>query len=230
VADHPLRPATDRRLGQLLPNQLANRPRTPPDAPLPAFLKLGSPSSTLCGISPYFYRVSPTSGQVIHVLLTRPPLDCRVRKPRSPVRLACVTHAASVCPEPGSNSPNIHSLIPHPTLPFPTLVTSGSGRSAARSHPASRLSALTGLFSRPSAQRLVYSLALKGSHRTHRLRVPPNLPTTGRLVLPLPQHARLTVLFCTRFYLLAFAVLLLLTLQLFKFTSDLAAHCIHALA
>src|SRR5437867_3307151 len=33
VADHPLRPATDRRLGGPLPHQLANRPRTPPRAP-----------------------------------------------------------------------------------------------------------------------------------------------------------------------------------------------------
>ena len=33
VADHPLRPATDRRLGRPLPPQLANRPRTPPAAP-----------------------------------------------------------------------------------------------------------------------------------------------------------------------------------------------------
>jgi hypothetical protein len=36
------------------------------------------------------------------VLLTRPPLAPR----RVPVRLACIRHAASVCPEPGSNSPN----------------------------------------------------------------------------------------------------------------------------
>ena len=36
------------------------------------------------------------------MLLTRPPLSSR----RKTVRLACVKHAASVCPEPGSNSPN----------------------------------------------------------------------------------------------------------------------------
>ena len=48
-------------------------------------------------------------GQVTHALLTRPPLS---RKPFLPegilgkrfVRLACVKHAASVHPEPGSNS------------------------------------------------------------------------------------------------------------------------------
>jgi hypothetical protein len=38
------------------------------------------------------------------VLRTRPPLGI-VRK-LCPVRLACVRHAASVCPEPGSNSPS----------------------------------------------------------------------------------------------------------------------------
>ncbi len=32
VADHPLRPASDRRLGRPLPHQLANRPQTPPKA------------------------------------------------------------------------------------------------------------------------------------------------------------------------------------------------------
>ena len=47
-------------------------------------------------------------GQVIHALLTRPPLRIttstrRLQKQFS-VRLACVKHAASVHPEPGSNS------------------------------------------------------------------------------------------------------------------------------
>src|SRR6478672_9361230 len=37
VADHPLRPATDRRLGGPSPPQLANRPRTPRTAPRRAF-------------------------------------------------------------------------------------------------------------------------------------------------------------------------------------------------
>ncbi len=33
MADHPLRPATDRRLGRPLPHQLANRPHAPPPVP-----------------------------------------------------------------------------------------------------------------------------------------------------------------------------------------------------
>jgi hypothetical protein len=57
-------------------------------------------------------RLSPTAGQVAHVLRTRPPLN--VELPPRPVRLACVRHAASVRPEPGSNSPKrIHQqLVP----------------------------------------------------------------------------------------------------------------------
>ena len=63
----------------------------------------------LCGISSRFRLLSPCTGQVTHALLTRPPLSNMVRHPeriRSVlfVRLACVRHAASVHPEPGSNS------------------------------------------------------------------------------------------------------------------------------
>ena len=56
----------------------------------------------LCGISTSFPVLSPIRRQVAHALLTRPPL---IRFRRSfTVRLACVRHAASVHPEPGSNS------------------------------------------------------------------------------------------------------------------------------
>ena len=33
LADHPLKPATDRRLGELLPHQLANQTQAIPKAP-----------------------------------------------------------------------------------------------------------------------------------------------------------------------------------------------------
>ena len=62
----------------------------------------------LCGIISRFQLLSPCMGQVIHALLTRPPL--RIIKSirrfhwQFSVRLACVKHAASVHPEPGSNS------------------------------------------------------------------------------------------------------------------------------
>ena len=62
----------------------------------------------LCGISTTFAVLSPCEGQVAHALLTRPPLACagsvRKLRPRMLARLACVRHAASVRPEPGSNS------------------------------------------------------------------------------------------------------------------------------
>ena len=63
----------------------------------------------LCGISSRFQLLSPCVRQVIHALLTRPPLSHRTIIPEGNqvkcfVRLACVRHAASVHPEPGSNS------------------------------------------------------------------------------------------------------------------------------
>ena len=56
----------------------------------------------ICGINLPFGRLSPSVRQVAHVLLTRPPLVHTRRC--SLARLACVKHAASVHPEPGSNS------------------------------------------------------------------------------------------------------------------------------
>src|SRR5205814_6767422 len=59
-----------------------------------------------CGISCRFQQLSPASGQVSYVLRTRSPLSDL----HHPVRLACIRHAASVHPEPGSNSPLINCL------------------------------------------------------------------------------------------------------------------------
>ena len=62
----------------------------------------------LCGISRCFHLLSPCLGQIVHALLTRPPLELQLPSRRIstiiPARLACVKHAASVRPEPGSNS------------------------------------------------------------------------------------------------------------------------------
>ena len=63
----------------------------------------------LCGISSHFWLLSPCIWQVTHALLTRPPLSYPKIWPKSrqrvnSVRLACVKHAASVHPAPGSNS------------------------------------------------------------------------------------------------------------------------------
>lgn len=59
----------------------------------------------ISGISSGFPGLSQSLGQVTHVLLTRSPLITQEQAPRVTVRLACVKHAASVRPEPGSNSP-----------------------------------------------------------------------------------------------------------------------------
>src|SRR5690606_6062983 len=65
--------------------------------------------AAVSSISPGFPGLSPSDGQVTHVLLTRPPLgpcsSARRLPNMNPARLACVRHAASVRPEPGSNSP-----------------------------------------------------------------------------------------------------------------------------
>ena len=53
-----------------------------------------------CGISNCFRLLFRTLRQITHALLTRPPLSVFLRT----VRLECVMHAASVHPEPGSNS------------------------------------------------------------------------------------------------------------------------------
>ena len=57
-----------------------------------------------CGISVLFKTLSPSERQVTHALLTRPPLRFEKQASQISVRLACVRHAASVRPEPGSNS------------------------------------------------------------------------------------------------------------------------------
>ena len=56
--------------------------------------------------------LSPASGQVTYVLLTRPPLvgdqnqsgASTINQLGQRVRLACIRHTAGVHPEPGSNS------------------------------------------------------------------------------------------------------------------------------
>ena len=60
-------------------------------------------------------RLSRRRGQVTHVLLTRSPLIQNQQADPFTVRLACVKHAASVRPEPGSNSPNKTNKIQAPT-------------------------------------------------------------------------------------------------------------------
>ena len=84
--------------------------------------------AVLSGIRPSFPGLSQSAGQITHVLLTRSPLESPQRA--LSVRLACVKHAASVRPEPGSNSPNkTQSEKPDQNTPHPQH---GDARSAAK--------------------------------------------------------------------------------------------------
>ena len=89
-------------VGRYLTNYLIGREPTPyrisPLTPKPC------DSVVLCGIRTPFGILSPCMGQVAHALLTRPPLKRFVQALLVSARLACVRHAASVRPEPGSNS------------------------------------------------------------------------------------------------------------------------------
>ena len=100
----PLRPDTRPRHGGPLPRRPADGPQTVPGAE-PKLLSrcLPSVNSDLSGITLYFYRLSQTSGYVIHVLLTSPPLSALLPA----ARLAWLRRAASVRSEPGSNSPSL---------------------------------------------------------------------------------------------------------------------------
>ena len=79
-------------------------------------------SVTLCGITIRFQMLFHSERQVTHALLTRPPLIHpsvgRSLRQNFIVRLACVKHAASVRPEPGSNSLKIISKHPMVFKPF----------------------------------------------------------------------------------------------------------------
>ena len=93
-------------VGRYLTNYLIRREPSPkrisPLTPLPCG------SVVLRGISLDFSKLSPSLGPVAHALLTRSPLSSRNSARRllsvRSVRLACVKRAASVRPEPGSNS------------------------------------------------------------------------------------------------------------------------------
>ena len=58
----------------------------------------------LWDVSPRFRGLSPGTGVVAHVLLTRAPVAGEVLLLPAAPRLACVKPVASVHPEPGSNS------------------------------------------------------------------------------------------------------------------------------
>ena len=107
MAVHPLRPAADRRFGGPLPRQLANQTRAHPAPPefstlLHAKLCAYAVLAAVSGCCPPVRgrlptRYSPVRHSVPYPFPRRGPV-------KRFVRLACVRHAASVHPEPGSNS------------------------------------------------------------------------------------------------------------------------------
>ena len=100
MAGRPLRPATDHRHGGPLPRRLPNRPQDPPKAPH-GFPQPASADRAHAGLPAVSDGYPPPRGRF-------PTCYAPVRHVtprRKPVRLACIRHAASVDPEPGSNSP-----------------------------------------------------------------------------------------------------------------------------
>jgi hypothetical protein len=102
VADHPLRPATDRRFGRPLPHQLANRTQAPHSAHL-CFPSSLSQEHAYAVLAPVSQRYPPPNDRFLRV--THPFATQKRTEVLLFVRLACLRYAASVCPEPGSNSP-----------------------------------------------------------------------------------------------------------------------------
>ena len=124
MAGHPLRSATDRCLGGPLPHQLANQTRVHPIPPefLPLHHAVLWSYAVLAVISncypPVWGRLPTRYSPVRHSVNS-----ASIRKlPQNRfVRLACVKHAASVHPEPGSNS-HVQSLPLQDLLVFPALL------------------------------------------------------------------------------------------------------------
>ncbi len=189
MADHPLRPATDRRLGEPLPHQLANRTRAPLGTAAfknrPPFLAGTEGPASSCGISSGFPKLFPFPRQVTHVLLTRSPLYSRPEG-HFRARLACIRHAASVHSEPGSNSPVESCMrsatVAEPRCPAPLFrhwsPPETSFRRAYRRHGPRRRAA------RSSAGEVC--CVLVGRH----LRRPPWPPGNRRGLLPLFSFQR----------------------------------------
>ena len=103
MADRPLSPATRRKPGGPLPRLLPDGPR--PHPPPRRLWPRGDASSRR---HPVLTRVSPgCPGAGGRLVTCYSPVRHFIPGPKAgfSVRLACVRHAASVHPEPGSNSP-----------------------------------------------------------------------------------------------------------------------------
>jgi hypothetical protein len=104
VADHSLKPATDHRLGEPLPHQLANQTQAHQKANRSSF----NDCSSYKGLPIVSKGYTFPFGRFLRV--THPSATHRIIADLS-VRLACVKHTASVHPEPGSNSQKKHKCF-----------------------------------------------------------------------------------------------------------------------
>ena len=105
VAVRPLRPATHRRLGGLLNRQQANGTRARPAALKALFPGGDAPAEVHGVLPPVSGGCPPPPGRLpTRYSPVRHSHTDRLKSSCNPVRLACVRHAASVRPEPGSNS------------------------------------------------------------------------------------------------------------------------------
>ena len=97
VTGRPLRPVTDHRLGKLLPYQQANRTQAVPKAHKALIRRPHAVLDSISGAYPSLW------GTFLRV--TQPSAARHHTEVHAAARLACIKHAASVYPEPGSNSP-----------------------------------------------------------------------------------------------------------------------------
>ena len=164
VGDRPLRSPSHRRLGGPSPRQPSNgtHARPPPRRRFPA---AGMPPPRRIGYHPPFPGAVPT-GRVGCIRVTHPSATLKAPEGASPVRLACIRPAASVHPEPGSNSSLYYclssffslsrvppspadaslrppaSLVPYPAPPPLAAGPSCAGLRLSKSSQTSRLSRL----------------------------------------------------------------------------------------
>jgi hypothetical protein len=167
VADHPLRPATDRSLGRPLPHQLANRTRAPLRAarkpfPLRAYAVLAAVSSGCSPLQGRFPRVPHPSAT----------------DPEGSVRLACVRPAASVRSEPGSNS---HVELTSRDIPSLTAKNTTQSIPGPKNAHVNQMP----LKQETPSQPLVENVHASRSHATktaqnRRPHIPPNKPTMSK--------------------------------------------------
>ena len=145
VGDRPLRSPTHRRLGgpspRLPPNGTHARPRPPS-----GFIHVRMPSHGTMAYYPAFPPAIRLSG-VGCIRVAHPCATLRAPEGTLPVRLACIRPAASVHPEPGSNSSLYYCLAkflslnlgfrldtrprPRPGVPLPARRSRGAGVSCA---------------------------------------------------------------------------------------------------